>query len=106
MLGDDFVLAIAYHRIIEAGVLAMNPLFFRMNKPVPNIGGVEQRFGRNAADEKARPAQSRVRLDAGYLQSILPGANRSRISTGTTPDDNHVVGHFIFSVAFGTNISS
>ena len=84
----------------------MNPLFFRMHEPVPHIRRMQQRLGRNATDQQASSAQPRVRLNAGDFQSILPGANRSRISTGTTPDDNHVVGHFIFSVAFGTNISS
>ena len=49
MLGDDLVFAVEDQREIQPGVVAMDAVFFRMQKPFPNLGGMQECLGRNAA---------------------------------------------------------
>ena len=60
---------------------------------LPDVGGVQKRLGRDAADMQAAAAQFRVFFDERGLQAVLARANGRRITTGTAPDDDHVVCH-------------
>ena len=93
VLGDDLVLAVEHQGEIEARILAMDPVFFRVQEALPNVGGVEERLGRNAAHMQAAAAQFGVFFNECGFQAVLAGANGRRITTGTAPDDDHVVCH-------------
>jgi hypothetical protein len=41
----------------------MDPVFFRVQEMLPDIGGMEERLGRNAADMQAAAPQLRVFFD-------------------------------------------
>ena len=71
----------------------MDPVLFRVQEMLPHVGGVEKRLGRDAADMQAAAAQFRVFFDECGFQAVLAGANSRRITTGTAPDDDHVVCH-------------
>ena len=100
VLGDDLVLAIEHHGVIQPRILAVDAVFAGVQEVLPDIGRVQQRFGRDAADMQAGAAQLGVFFDDGGLQAVLPGANRRRVAAGAAPDDNHVVCHFIFRITF------
>ncbi len=70
------------------------PSIFGMKEAIPNVGGVEKSLGRDAADVEAGAAQLRVLFNDCCFESVLPGAHGSRVSTGSTPDDDHVISHF------------
>ena len=62
------------------------------------LGGVQQRLGRDAADVEAGAAQRLAALDAGGLQPQLGGADRRHIAAGTGADHDQVevsLCHFI-----------
>src|SRR5439155_24771037 len=66
--------------------------------PVPGVPvglqGVrmlEQRFGRDAAPQQARPAERPLFLDDGGFQPELRGANRGHIAAGPGADHNEVI---------------
>jgi hypothetical protein len=58
---------------------------------IVNVRVVQEHLGGNAADVQAGAAQKRIFFDDRYLQSPLSGANRSHISTGTTPNHDKIV---------------
>ena len=62
---------------------------------LPNVGRMQESLGGNAADVQAAAAQFRVFFDDGGLQAVLSRANGRRVSTGTAPDDDHVVCHVV-----------
>src|ERR1700740_3668946 len=99
MLGDDFILPVANQGKIEAGILAMNAVFGRTEEPLPNIGGVQERLGRDAPNQQTSSTQPGVFFDNRCLETVLTRTNGRRVATRTTPDDNHVVCHLFFSVA-------
>ena len=106
VLGDDLVLAVDHQGEIEARVLAVNALFDGVLETLPNVGRVEERLGGDAADVQAGAAQLRVFFNNGCFQAVLARANGRRISTGTAPEDDHVICHgFSFSVAGGSGNS-
>jgi hypothetical protein len=65
-------------------------------RPVIQLGGFQQRFGRDTPRVKARAAERifAVRVlplvDAGDGELVLAGANRGRIAGGTAADDDDV----------------
>ena len=67
---------------------------------LPNVGGMQERLGGDAADVQAGAAELGVLLDKRGLQAVLSGANGRRVTAGAAPDDDHIICHFIFSVAF------
>src|ERR1700682_4785649 len=94
MLADDLVLSVEDERVIKPGIFALDAFLGRVLEILPDIGGVEQGLGRNAADKEACTSKSGILLDNRGFQPILPGADGSRISTGTTTDDDQVICHF------------
>ena len=59
----------------------------------PEFGGVEQRFGRNAADMEAGAAQLRIFFDNRGFQAVLAGAHRGRVAAGAATNHNQIVCH-------------
>ena len=57
------------------------------------LGGVEQRLRRDAADIEAGAAEGRVLLDDGDLEAELGGADGADIAAGAAADDGEIVGH-------------
>src|SRR5690606_11270429 len=55
------------------------------------LGAVEQRLRRNAADVEARAAERLAAFGAGGLEPELRGADRGDIAAGTGSDDEDVV---------------
>ncbi len=102
VLGDDLVLAVEHQGEIEARIIAMDAVFFRVLEALPDVGGVEESLGGDAAHVQAGSAQLGVFFDDGGFEAVLSRANGRRISTGAAPDDDHVVCHEVisFSVAF------
>ncbi len=49
VLVDDLVLAIADEGKIQARVVTVNSVFFRMQKPVPHVGCVQESLSRDAS---------------------------------------------------------
>ena len=56
------------------------------------LGGVQQRLGRDAADVEAGAAMRRALLDHGDLQAELRGADGADIAAGAGADDDEIVG--------------
>jgi hypothetical protein len=56
VFGDDLVLAVANQREIEAGVLAVDSFFDRVLEMIPNVRGMKESFGGNAAYVEAAAA--------------------------------------------------
>src|SRR6185312_3852729 len=54
------------------------------------LGGVEQRLGRDAADIEARAAKGRPFLDHGHLHAELGGADRRDIPSRPRTDDGKI----------------
>ena len=59
------------------------------------LGGVQQRLRRDAADVEAGAAEGRALLDHRGLQAELRRANGADIAAGAGADDDEVVGHDI-----------
>ena len=57
------------------------------------LGGVQQRLRRDAADVEAGAAEGRVLLDHGDLHAELRRADGADIAAGAGADDDEVVGH-------------
>ena len=76
------------------------PSFGRVLEVLPDVGGVQQRLGGNAADVQAGAAQLGVFFNDGGFEAVLAGANGRRIATGSAPDDDHVISHFDFRITF------
>ena len=64
---------------------------------LPNVGGMEQGFGGNAAHQQAGAAEFRLLFDERCFESVLAGADGCGVAAGTTPDDNQIVRHFFYS---------
>ena len=60
---------------------------------VEQLGGMQQRLGRNAADIEAGAAEGRALLDHGDLQAELRRADGADIAAGAAADDDEIVGH-------------
>ncbi len=71
----------------------MDAFFCGVQEVLPDVGRVQQRLGRNAADVQAGATQLGIFFDDGGLQAVLAGAHRRRVATGAAPDHNHVVCH-------------
>src|SRR5207248_1825786 len=80
VLRDDAVLAIDDLRVIEAWILALDAVLLRMQKVLPDVGGMEQRLGRDAAHVEAGPAELGILLDDRSLQPVLARAHRRRVA--------------------------
>ncbi len=76
MLGDDLVLATDRSGVIQLRVFAENALLFGVLKVVPNIGRVEQAFGRNTAYQQAGTAEPRLLFNQCRFEAVLAGAHR------------------------------
>src|SRR5580698_8231246 len=61
---------------------------------LPDVGGVKEGFGRDAADMEAAASQLVVFLDDGGLEPVLAGSHRSGVASRATADNNKIVGHF------------
>src|ERR1700680_503912 len=57
------------------------------------LGGIEQRLRRDAADVEAGAAEGPVLLHHRSLKAELCGADRAHVAAGTAADDDDVVGH-------------
>ncbi len=99
VLGDDLVLAVAHQREIETRVLAVDALFGGVQEPLPDVRGMQESLGGNAADVQTGAAQLGIFFDDGGLQAVLARANGRRVASRATAQDNHVICHFIFSLA-------
>jgi len=65
VLGDDLVLAVADQGEIEAGIVAMDAVFFRVQEAFPDVSSVEKSLGGDASDVEASAAQLRIFLNNG-----------------------------------------
>ena len=63
------------------------------------VGGVEQRLGRNASPEGADAAQPRLLLHDQHREGELRGPNRRDVAPRTRADDDEVVGLGLVHVA-------
>ncbi len=79
----------------------MDSVLLRVEEALPNIGRMEESLGRNTPDVQAGAAELGVFFNYRGLQTVLTRTNGRRVSTGTAPDDDHIICHFIFSVALG-----
>ena len=75
-------------RVIQLRVRAMHAFGLRVLEVLPNIGGVQQRLGRNAAHQQACAAQAHLFLNQGRLQTILAGPHSCRIAARAAPDNS------------------
>ena len=66
------------------------------------LGGVQQRLRRDAADVEAGAAEGLVLLDHRHLHAELRRADRADIAAGTGTDDDEVVGHDYVFFAFSS----
>ena len=57
------------------------------------LGGVQQRLRRDAADVEAGAAEGRALLDHRDLHAELRRADRADIAAGAGADDDEIVGH-------------
>ncbi len=64
-----------------------------IHEVLPQVGRVEQRLGRDAADVQAGAAKLRIFFNNRGLQAVLAGANRRGVATRATPNHNQVVSH-------------
>ncbi len=71
----------------------MDAVFFGVLETVPDIGRVQKSLGGNAAYVQAGSPQLGVFFDDGGFEAVLSRSDGRRISTGTAPDDDNVVGH-------------
>jgi len=62
-----------------------------MFEVVVNLGVEQDGLGRNAAPVQTSASQFLFPFDQGYLEPILPGANRGGISARAAANDDHVV---------------
>ena len=60
---------------------------------VEQLGGMQQRLGRDAADVEAGAAKRLALLDDGHLEPELRGPDGADIAAGAGADDDEVVGH-------------
>ena len=88
VLGHDAVLAALHKRHIQAWIVAVDALFLRIFEVLPHIGAMQQGLGRNAADMETGTPELRVLFDDRRLQTILPGADGSRVSARSAADDD------------------
>ncbi len=100
MLGDNLVLAIQNLGVIEARIFALDAFVGGVDEVLPKVGGMEQRFGRDAAHVQARAAELGIFFDDGGLQAVLAGAHRRGVATRAAPNHNQVISHFIFRITF------
>ncbi len=96
VFGDDLVLAVEHLGVIQARIFALDALFGGVHEVLPQVGGVEQRLGGDAADVQASSAQLGIFFNNRGLQAVLAGADRRGVATRTTPNHNQVISHFIF----------
>ena len=54
-----------------------------------DLGGVEQRFGRNAADVQTDAAEARVLLDESDLLALVRGVKRRGVAARTGAEDHN-----------------
>ena len=97
VLGDDPVLALLHFGIVEARVFAVDAVLVGVFEMLPDIGGVEQGLGGNAAHQEAGPAEFGLLFDERGLESVLAGADGCGVAAGTTPDHYQIVRHFFYS---------
>ena len=94
VLAHNFALAVEDARIIDARVIAVKSLLFRMREVLPHIGGVQERLGGDAADVEAGAPELVVFFDNGRFEAVLPGADRGGVAAGTASDHDEIVCHF------------
>src|SRR5437667_12661006 len=106
MFVDDTVLAVLDLRIFKPRILRVDALGVRVYKSLPNVGSMQQGFGRDAAHQQTGSAQLALFLDERSFQPVLSGANRSGVAAGTTSNHNEIVGHYIFILADTASVSA
>ena len=92
-LSTIFCLRLRTSRQVELRILAVDPLILGVLEVAPNLGGVQQRLGRNATDVKAGAAQLRIFFDKCGLQSVLPRPDRGGVPPRTATKNHQIVGH-------------
>ena len=97
MLGDDAVLAILDLGIIQARILAVDAFLVGMDEALPDVGGLQQGLGGDAAHQQAGASQPGLLFDERGFQSVLAGAYGCGVAAGTAPDHDKVVRHFFHS---------
>src|SRR5436190_20160653 len=65
-----------------------------MLEVLPDVGRVQERFGRDAADKEAASAESRLPFNERRFKAVLPGTHRCGISAWTAANYSDVVTHF------------
>ena len=93
VLADDLVLASADQGPIEARVFALDALVGGMSEVFPDVGGMEERFRRDAADQEAGATEAVIFFDEGGLEAVLTGADCRGVAAGAAPDHDYVVCH-------------
>src|SRR5258707_11844061 len=66
---------------------------------------MQQRFGWDATDVQSRPAQLRILLDERCFEPVLTGANRRGVTARPAADNDQIISHFDFRIAFEFLIS-
>jgi hypothetical protein len=94
----DLCAALLHGRDVEVDAADLHAVHGELVlRAMEQLGGLQQRFGRNAARVEARAAE-RVGavlvlplVDAGDLELVLAGADCAGITGGATADDDHIV---------------
>src|SRR5205085_7957776 len=107
--GDDLVLARVHlfhvHRDRQAAAVANGDAPFpRVLDDLQRVSMFEERLGRDAPPDQARPAERLLLLDTGDLETELRCTDGGHVpaGAGANDDDVVIVGHF-FSEDKGTN---
>src|SRR6185369_6306260 len=97
MFVDDSVLALLHLRVVQPRIFDIDAVGFGVDEMFPNVGGMEQAFGRDASHQKASSAELGLLFDERCFQTVLAGADSCGVAAGTTPDNDEIVGHFYYS---------
>ena len=90
--GDHLLLALQDAGHVDRDfALHLDAVLLRLARGVQHLGGVEQRFGGDAAAQEAGAAETLVLLDAGDLEPQLPGTDRGDVAARSGPDHRDVV---------------
>src|SRR5579875_2417103 len=97
MLRHDAVFALFVLGIVEPGIFALDAFFIRVGEALPNVGGLQKRFSRDAAHQQAGAPQPGLFFDKRGFHAVLARANSSGVTTWATPNHNQIVWHCFHS---------
>jgi hypothetical protein len=90
-LADAVVLGLVHLGQVQLGLDVDADAGEALVRLFEQLGGVQQRLGRHAADVQAGAAEGGAHLHAGDLQAELTGADRGVVAAGSAADDHNVV---------------